>query len=187
MLTLQPLDLEKAATEKPKPGQFNSTQLNIVSFIDVQKAIAMKSLDGNVRMTDNGLNSINQGTAELKTTCKQGQVINWLVYPLDMEKRIDGTWPPMGKIKNIVFLNDGGDVARTKVCTEFKIYGGPDKIYSKWTPAYYYWAAMVLPDLPIGIYKYRLIFELDTLDAEAQYLNMNTYPSLNVIPMDAGR
>lgn len=164
-------------------GQFNSVQLNIVVFVDVHKAIAAKSLDGNVYMMDNCPDSDGRGTPDLQTTCKQGQTLNWIIYPMDMDRRIDGSWPPMVKINNIVFLGDDGkkDADHT-VCSELKVYGGPDKIRSKETPVYYYWAGTVLWDLPSGVYKYRLILELDSDNPGARYMNLNT-PSLKVIPV----
>ncbi|MCK4763578.1 MAG: hypothetical protein KAW12_15365 [Candidatus Aminicenantes bacterium] len=170
-------------SKKTKHGQFNSVQLNLVIFVDVHKAIASKSLEGSVYMMDNSLDSEGRGTAHLETTCKQGQTLNWIIYPMDMDRRLDGSWPPMVKINNIVFLSeDGEEVADHKVCSDLKIFGGPDKIRSKETPVYYYWAGTVLWDLPIGLYKYRLILELDSNDPEARYMNLDT-PSLNVIPV----
>lgn len=161
---------------------FNSVQLNIVTFVDVQKANMTDTLDGCVYMTDNNPNSLNQGTPRLKTICKQGQVLNWIIYAMDMDRRLDGNWPPMVRINNIVFLSqDGKDVFGSKVCSDFKIYGPPDKIRSDKTPVYYYWAGTVLDDLPPGIYKYRFIIELETEDpTKKRYMNLDT-PSLEVI------
>jgi hypothetical protein len=164
-------------------GQFNSVQLNVVTYIDVQNANVTMSLSDNLFMVDNGVNSKGRGTADLQTTCKQGQVINWLLYPLNMTQNQDGSWPPMAKINNIVFTTDDGQTEYRRVCTEFKIYGGPDKIRSKNpnTPVYYYWAGTVLNDLPVGVYKYRFVLELDTADPNKKnYMNLDS-PSLNVI------
>jgi len=182
------LNTEKQKTEELKPGHLNSVQLNVVTFIDVRKAILKKSLDGNIYMMDNSFKCKNQETNSLNTTCRQGQVINWIIYPMDLEKRIDGSFPPMARIKNIVFLNGQGEVAELKVCSELKIYGGVHKVRSPLAPNYYYWAGTVLPDLPIGEYKYRLIFEIDPLACgprtKNRYMNMNTTASLNVIQMN---
>jgi len=164
-----------------KGGQFNSVQLNLVIFVDVEKAILMNSLEGNVYMMDNSLDSNGRGTPNLKTVCKQGQALNWIIYPLNMNRRIDGTWPPMVKITSIVFLREDGErVADHQVCSKFKIYGGPDKIRSKYTSVYYYWAGTVLHDLPPGEYKYRLILDLDSNNSNSLEMNLNT-PSLDVI------
>ncbi|MFQ3235714.1 MAG: hypothetical protein ACI9C4_001276 [Paraglaciecola sp.] len=174
-------------TQKANSGQLNSVQLNIITFVDVYKALENHSLDECVYITDNSLNSLHEGTDKLRTTCKQGQVLNWIIYPLDMDKRLDKRlgkqWPSMPKINNIVFLNEQGEnVSELKVCTEFKIYGAPDKIRTEYDPVYYYWAGTVLPDLPPGVYKYRLIIELQPVKEGGApiYLNLDT-PSLQVI------
>jgi len=116
--------------KKQNPGQLNSVQLNIITVIDVHKAIKTGSLKDTLYMMDNSVGGTGQGTPYLQTVCKPGQVLNWIVYPMDGEKKADGTWPPMPKINNIVFLDgqegDLDDVAETKVCTELKIFGGPD-------------------------------------------------------------
>jgi hypothetical protein len=169
--------------KRASSGQLNAVQLNIVTFVDVYKALENHSLDECVYMTDNSLSSLREGTEQLRTTCKQGQVLNWIIYPLDMDQRLDKQWPSMPKINNIVFLNEHGEnVAELKVCTQFKIYGGPDKIRTDYDPVYYYWAGAVLPDLPPGVYKYRLIIELQPVEEGASpiYLNLDT-PSLQVI------
>lgn len=176
----------KSNIEKPNPGQLNSVQLNIVTVIDLDKAVATGTLDGTLYMMDNSLGGEGQGTAHLQTVCKQGQVINWIIYSMDMEKRPGGSWPPMPRINNIVFLYDHeGDyegVAECKVCTEFKIYGGPDLIRSSVTPVYYYWAGTVLSDLPTGVYNYRFVLELEQEGTnEKVYLNTVEKPSLRVI------
>lgn len=161
--------------------QFNSTQLNIVSFINVKKANDTQSLKNNIFITDNNIESIGRGTDSLQTRCKQGQTLNWIIYAMDSQKRPDGTWPPMAKINNIVFLDENGnDVELVKSCSELKIYGGPDKIRSNFTPVYYYWAGVLKTEIPPGIYKYRLIIELDTeIPGQKNYMNLDTL-SLNI-------
>ena len=163
---------------------FNSVQLNIVTFVDVHKAVSRQCLDNCVHMIDNSPQSSYQGTAELQTTCKQGQVLNWIIYAMDADRRPDGTWPPSVKINNIVFLNkDGQDVAIYKICEDLKVYGGPDKVRSSATPVYYYWAGTIPNDLPVGVYKYRFVLELEKEASQGSvYLNLET-PSLNVIAM----
>lgn len=171
-----------ATIKEKQTGSFNSVQLNIVTFVDVQKAVTEKSLDGAVYMVDNAPTSTEQGSHRLQTTCKQGQTLNWIIYPMDADKKPDGTWPPSVRINNIVFLDENGeDVAITKICQDMKVYGGPDKIRSSYTPVYYYWAGTIPPTLPVGIYKYRFVLELETETTnKSVYLNLNT-PSLNVI------
>ncbi|NJL10971.1 MAG: hypothetical protein HC908_14565 [Calothrix sp. SM1_7_51] len=107
---------------------------------------------------------------------------------MDMEKRPDGTWPPMPKINNIVFLDDQegyyDDFAETKICTELKIYGSPDMIRSPYCPVYYYWAGAVLSTLRPGVYNYRLVLELEQEGKkEKLYLNNVNKPSLKVVEL----
>ena len=171
-----------------KHGQLNSVQLNIVTMVDVDRALRTRSLDGAVYMMDNSVGGLGQGTDHLRTVCKQGQVLNWIVRALDMDKRPDGTWPPMPRLCNIVFLDnetgDEDDVAESKVCTDFRIYGMPDRMRSPYTPVYYYWAGTVLSDVTPGTYMYRFVVELEQEDKkERLYLNTVEHPSLEVIPM----
>lgn len=166
-------------------GIFNSVQLNLVLFVNVAKANLQDSLDGCVFMMDNSVGSVGQGTDHLETRSKQGMVLNWIIYAMDADKGPDGTFPPSVRINNIVFLDDNGeDVEDFRVCQRLAIIGGPDKVRSKYTAVWYYWAGTVRPDLPVGRYKYRLVLDLDTADPTKQrYLNLNTL-ALNVIPVE---
>ncbi len=180
--------LNSTKIKKQNPGQLNSVQLNIVTVLDIDKAVATETVENSIYMMDNSVGGTGQGTGHLQTVCKQGQIINFIIYAVDMEKRPDGTWPPMAKLNNIVFLDDDKgdheDVAEVKIMTEFKIYGGPDRVRSPYTPVYYYWAGMVLSDLPPGIYNYRFVLELDQEGKkEKMYLNTVEKPSLKVIPV----
>lgn len=173
------------ALKKQNPGQLNSVQLNIVSVIDIHRAVQTGSVKDTIYMMDNSVGGKGQGTGHLETFCKPGQVINWIIYPMEVEKRPDGTWPPMPKINNIVFLDDQeGDeeeFAESKVMTELKVYGGPDMMRSPYCPVYYYWAGAVLSDLPPGVYPYRFVLELEQEDDKAKvYLNTVEKPSLKV-------
>ncbi|MDR1369499.1 MAG: hypothetical protein LBJ72_05140 [Dysgonamonadaceae bacterium] len=161
---------------------FNSVQLNIVAFVDVQKAIALKTLEGCIYMMDNSPMSTGQGTSRLQTTCKQGQTLNWIIYAMDSEKKPDGSWPPSVRINNIVFTDkESQDVSTSLICENLRIYGAPDKIRSNYTPVYYYWAGTVPLDLSPGKYRYRLILELENEKTDkCEYLNLET-PVLNVI------
>jgi|GEM_PF-671909 len=176
------------------PGQLNSVQLNIVTFVNVARARVTRSLDDSVFMRDNSPASGNQATNYLQTTCKQGQALNWIILALNSQQRANKSWPPMPKINSIVFLNqDRSGVADHLVCTQFGVYGGPDKMRSPWTPVYYYWAGTVIPTLQPGVYPYRFVIELPQDSSSYQapgaagsiHLNLDG-PSLNVIPMDAG-
>jgi hypothetical protein len=170
---------------KQNPGQLNSVQLNIVSVVDVERASVSGSLQDAVYMMDNSVGSDGRGTAHLQTACKQGQVLNWIIYPMVSEKRRDGTWPPMPRINNIVFLDDEegeeDDVSEFKVCTDFKIFGMPDLTRSRYTPVYQYWAGTVLSTLKPGVYRYRFVLELEQDGSkEKLYLNTLERPSIRV-------
>lgn len=159
----------------------NSVQLNIVTFVDVQKAVAQQTLEDAVYMMDNSIDSECQGTSFLQTVCKQGQVLNWIIYPMNADRRPDGSWPPYVKISNIVFLGEDQDnVSTVRICNDLKIYGGADKIRSPYTPVYYYWAGAIPSALPEGVYRYRLILELDREGSDRPvYLNLDG-PGLHV-------
>ncbi|MFJ8039645.1 hypothetical protein ACIRBX_03905 [Kitasatospora sp. NPDC096147] len=171
---------------KQNPGQLNSVQLNIVTLLDMERATSAGSLTDAMYMMDNSIGGVGQGSRNLQTVCKQGQVLNWIIRPLDMERRLDGSWPPMPKINNIVFLDteqgDEEDVAEQKLCTELKIYGMPDRMRSPYTPVYYYWAGTVLSTARPGVYHYRLIVELEQAGTkEKLYLNTVDHPSIRVL------
>lgn len=166
--------LNQPEIKKRNPGQLNSVQLNVVTVIDLHRAVQSKSLKDCLYMVDNSVGGDGQGTAHLQTHCKQGQVINWIIYPMEMEKRPDGNWPPMPKINNIVFLDtERGDedcYAERKIMIELKYYGGVDLIRSPYTPVYYYWAGIVLSDLPPGVYPYRFILELEQEEKKRKFI-----------------
>ena len=167
-------------------GQLNSVQLNIVTLVNMQRAASTKSLANAMYMVDNSIGGTGQGTGQLETVCKQGQVLNWIIRPIEMDKRPDGTWPPMPKINNIVFLDtergDEEDVAEKRIFTELKIYGAPDLMRSPYTPVYYYWAGVIEPTAPPGVYRYRLVLELEQDGTKDKlYLNTVNHPSVRVI------
>lgn len=167
-------------------GQLNSVQLNIVTLINMERAATTGSLDDAMFMIDNSVGGTGQGSSNLQTICKQGQVLNWIIRPVEMEKRPDGTWPPMPKISNIVFLDtEKGDeevVAERRIFTELKIYGSPDRMRSPYTPVYYYWAGAIVSSAPPGVYPYRLVLELEQdKKKEKLYLNTVNHPSVRVL------
>ncbi|MFE4858319.1 hypothetical protein [Streptomyces sp. NPDC056670] len=172
--------------EKQNPGQLNSVQLNIVTLVNMERAVRTGSLTDSLFMMDNSVGGTGQGTHRLETVCKQGQVLNWIIRPVDMEKRLDGTWPPMPKISSLVFLDtekgDEEDVSERKICTELKIYGMPDRMRDPFTPVYYYWAGTVLSTTRPGVYRYRLVVELEQDGKkEKVYLNTVEHPSIRVL------
>lgn len=179
------MEMEKEVEGNEVMENLNSVQLNIVVFVDVRKAIEENSLENAVFMIDNSVNSLGQATPALQTCCKQGQVLNWIVYAMDMDRRPDGSWPPLARISNIVFLEEGSsDVSPVRVCQDLKIYGSVDKIRSKYTPVYYYWAGAVPVEFPEGVYRYRLVLELENEGTQAcTYLNLEA-PSLRVVGIE---
>lgn len=175
-----------SAAASESRGQLNSVQLNIVTMVNMERAAATGSLDGALFMMDNSVGGIGQGTDHLETICKQGQVINWIIRPVEMDKRPDGTWPPMPKINNLVFLDtekgDEEDVAERRIMTELKIYGGPDLMRSPYTPVYDYWAGAILSTARPGLYRYRLLLELEQEHKrEKLYLHTTDHPSVRVL------
>jgi hypothetical protein len=167
-------------------GQLNSVQLNIVTLINMQRAAETGSLTNAMFMMDNSVGGSGHGTRQLETVAKQGQVLNWITRPIEMDKRPDGNWPPMPKINNIVLLDtergDEEEVAERRIFTELKIYGMPDRMRSPYTPVYYYWAGAILPTAPPGLYRYRLVFELEQDNKkEKLYLNTVDHPSIRVL------
>lgn len=164
---------------------FNSVQLNLVLFVDIHKALRNNSLSGCIYAADNGVNSKNQGQANLYTNCKQGQTLNWIIYGLDSLQKPDGSWPPTVKINNLVFLDRSGeDVAPKRITDELAIIGGPDKMRGPNTPVYYYWAATVLGDARLGEHPYRLVLEIDDKQSDQPiYLNSDEDLILNVLPV----
>ncbi|MGM4954246.1 hypothetical protein BjapCC829_48965 (plasmid) [Bradyrhizobium barranii] len=174
-----------SASQKPDGPTLPSTQLNIVTLIDVAGTLRDGGLSGKTGLMDNGGDSTGKGTNTLRTVCRQGQVLNWLIYCTDMEKRSDGSWPLFARIVNIVFVLPDGTPQLRKLCNDLKIYGGPDKIRSPSTPCYYYWAGSVDLELEPGLYPYRLVLELDTFDRNRKtYFNLDG-PALQVVPLKA--
>ncbi|ROO88318.1 hypothetical protein EDD29_5982 [Actinocorallia herbida] len=186
-MTVQTDQQYQAADFKDR-GQLNSVQLNVVTLVDMEKAVAQESLDGCLTMMDNSIGGVGQGTDHLETVCKQGQVINWIIRPIDMHRRPDGTWPPMPKINNLVFLDieegDEDDPAERRMMTELKVYGGPDRMRHKYTAVYYYWAGAVMTTARPGLYRYRFVIELEKEHStEKLYLNSPHHPALRVLPV----
>lgn len=174
-----------ASKRPPHIPTLASTQLNIVTIIDVAGALRTGSLAGKAALMDNCGESTGKGTNALRTVCRQSQALNWLIYCTDMEKRPDGSWPPFARIVNIVFMQSNGTPHYDKICNSLKVYGGPDEIRSPWTPSYYYWAGLVTADLEPGLYPYRLVLECDTADPDRKvYFNLDG-PVLEVIPLES--
>jgi hypothetical protein len=177
-------------SEIPSHGVVNGIQLNIVTMIDYKFAAYYKSLEGAVYLTDNSFTSKNKGTPALQTVCTQGQVLNWLMFPINMDEMQDPlVYNPTARINNIVFLHENGEVYQQKICENLQPYGSLEKGRPfLQPPVFYYWAGSVKADLPPGNYRYRLIFEVDDFYSPAikYYLNLDT-PSLKVVPIGASK
>lgn len=159
-----------------------STQLNIVTTIDVAGVLEGRPVEDCVWMTDNGPASMGKGTAGLQTACLPGQVLNWLIYSLDVEKRPDGTYPPIASILNIVFFSGPQGYPDPLMSGHaLKVYGAPDRIRSPYTPVYSYWAGMVPVDVEPVTCFYRLTIEIPGQGGgRSRYIELST-PSLRVL------
>lgn len=161
---------------------YYTNQMNIAVFVDVRKVLRQQSAEDAVWVFDNSGVSTGNGTASLVSVCKPGTVVNWLVYALDSERSPDGTWPAFPNIHNIVFINKtDGSVCQETPFEELKIYGGPDKVRSRYTPSYSYWAGNARMDLPAGNYPYRLVIGIDDKEHGGMFLFDGDGLSLEVV------
>ncbi|GEM_PF-6119884 len=138
----------------------NSTQLNIVATVDVAAVRAGHPVEQAIWFFDNEPKSEGHGTPHLQTSCLPGQVINFLIYPVDGQRRPDGSYPDFPQIDAIVFYQDGSDTRVYKTLADLKVYGAPDRMRSPYTPVYRYWAGTVERDAEPGVYPYRMIISL---------------------------
>ncbi|MEV8016962.1 hypothetical protein AB0O76_11550 [Streptomyces sp. NPDC086554] len=81
------------------------SQVNIIAVVDVIGALSIKSLlDGNLCMVDDGaFNSAHQGTPNLVTVVRPGQVVSWTALAVDLQTPVE--------IKNISFVPGNGHIA----------------------------------------------------------------------------
>lgn len=75
--------------------------VNVVIAVDVIGALSDRTLlNGNLIMMDNGpYQSSGQGTPDLCTVCRPGQIIQWVIYAVDLQTPVE--------IKSIAFLDAG--------------------------------------------------------------------------------
>jgi|GEM_PF-5331246 len=92
-----------AATDLTDRGRLDSVQLDVVPLVDRERAAATRSLEGCPRVMDSGVGGVGRGTDHLEALCERGQVINWIIRPIGVHRRADGTRPPMPKTNNLVF------------------------------------------------------------------------------------
>ncbi|MEU6124058.1 hypothetical protein [Streptomyces sp. NPDC047123] len=78
------------------------SQVNIIAVVDVIGALSIKSLhDGNLCMVDDGsYDSAHQGTPNLVTVVKPGQVVSWTALAVDLQTPVE--------IRSISFVPAGG-------------------------------------------------------------------------------
>ena len=166
-------------------GGAASTQLNIVITIDVAGIVAGRPVAECAWGFDNDPRSDGDGTAHLRTYCTPGQVLNFIIYPVDGARRPDGTFPDFPQIEAIVFYQSDRDTQVYKTMGDLKIYGAPDRMRSPYTPVYRYWAGTVEPDVEPGIYPYRLLLSLPGGPGGGRrYFELDT-ASLEVVSADA--
>ncbi|THC49336.1 hypothetical protein [Streptomyces sp. A1499] len=81
------------------------SQVNIIAVVDVIGALSIRGLhDGNLCMVDDGpFGSSHQGTADLVTIVKPGQVVSWTALAVDLQTPVE--------IKNISFAPSDGHAA----------------------------------------------------------------------------
>lgn len=146
-----------ASPTRPREVARNSIQANILIVVDVARAIAADSLDDAVVLVDNSVDrsgrpSPGRGTSGLATQAQAGMVLNWIVSSV-------GPFgdPVPATIHAITFAQP--------VCFKLQSYGAidigrsPDFIAGL-TPAYDYWAGLVLPGLAERSYPYDITLQL---------------------------
>jgi hypothetical protein len=147
-------------------------QINISIIVDVVGALRAGTLSGFVNMRDNSRLpcTTGQGTDVLSTACPGGTVLNWFVYPVDVQAP--------AALQALTFLGPGEPLEK------LRIYGypvsQPDHVT---TPiAYPYWAGLVRPDLVPGVYYYQVELQLAT-----RSMLLPRLPSVQVLPGVTGR
>ena len=162
-----------------------STQLNIVITIDVAGVVTGRPVAECAGMFDNDPRSAGDGTAALRTYCTPGQVLNFIIYPVDGGRRPDGSFPDFPQIEAIVFYQVDRDTQSYKTLGDLRIYGAPDRMRSPSTPVYRYWAGTVETDIEPGVYPYRLLLSLPGGPGGGRrYFELDT-ASLEVVGADA--
>lgn len=142
-------------------------QINISIMVDVVGALRSGTLSGFVNLRDNSRLpcTTGQGTPFLSTACPGGTVLNWFVYPVDVQSPVS--------LQAVTFLGP------SEPCAKLRVYGYPvSQPPDVETPiAYPYWAGIVRPDVAPGVYGYQL--ELQVADRS---LILPQLPSVQVLP-----
>jgi len=163
---------------RPREITRNTVQVNVCVVVDVAQVLATGSLDGALMMVDNSVTiagdpSPGRGTANLATQCTYGTVVNWILH----------TVAPYGTPLPIEFVDIRFE---EQVCLKLERYGeiawdkSPDAIPGI-TPSYNYWAGLVMPDLPPGLYPYTIELKIGDLrvPVSTSSLDVWTIPALS--------
>ena len=138
--------------------------INIITVVDVIGALSDGTLDDNLWMMDNSpWQSIDQGTANLSTLCHPGQLINWVIYAIDLQTPV--------VIRNITFIGVDGSSG-----IQHQVDGTgveSDKLHLN------VWSGVV-PYYIVPCVKYRYRLELQMYEGKNSTLYVDT-PSLKRI------
>lgn len=138
-------------------------QINIVTVVDVIGTLSAGTLSGNMYMMDNTRSELTsgQGTGSLSSAVRHAQVLNWHVWPVDVQTDV--------RINNITFYDyDSTITPQDTPCAKLKRYGAPSGDY---------WAAVVnLPGvIESGLYYYQIEFDIGR-----KIMLMDDYASISV-------
>jgi len=146
----------------------NKHQVNIIAVVDVIGALSDRSLlHGNLSMVDNGdYQSRAQGTPDLVTVVRPGQVVQWTVLALDLQTPVE--------IKSITFLGPDGQAAHPDGVPHRSEPQSADEVPEADSDKLDLdvWSGIV-PQLPPGVaHKYRL--ELQMYEGEFSTLHIDS-------------
>jgi hypothetical protein len=156
-------------------GLIPHTQLNIVVCVDANRLFRTGDPATSVGLMDNCPASEGKGGPALRTACRRGQVLNWILYPVDGEQRDDLSWPVYPRLAIVMPPGDGRGP-----CLESGLYGQPDEQRDPLTPVYAYWAGLVRPDAAAGVHPYRIVLSCDSSDRSETRRFELIGPSLDV-------
>ena len=85
--------MNQVATEKVTMSQAALSQVDVLIVVDVEGALASGDLQSNVYLIDTNKHagSGSEGQAELYTSCKDGQVLNWSVVGVSPSSDVEIT------------------------------------------------------------------------------------------------
>ena len=155
-------------------------KIDIVTAVDVQKALSNRQLYGSYYMMDNSpFYGFGQGTADIITACRPGDLLNWKVHQIDLqtpillkEVRFFGV-EPFRELDPGEHWNDHLEIEPSEEGTFFP----SDHAYAK------RWRGRVPLIYPGYLYRYALKFQMSagvnsvmwTNRASLIYANPNSY------------